>query len=53
MDADGSGAIGSDELTSAFKVMQTLYTFICDSSMLHLFVFQSFILRGKLHACHV
>lgn len=34
MDADGSEAIGSDELSSAFKVMNTLHTFSCDSTMI-------------------
>lgn len=35
MDTDGSGAIGSDELSSAFEVGSQLYTCILDSNITH------------------
>ena len=43
MDADGSGAIGSDELSSAFKVV-TCHTLTCDSTIFHLLLCQSLML---------
>ena len=42
MDADGSGAIGADELSSAFKVV-TCHALTCDSTIVHLLLCQSCI----------
>lgn len=53
MDADGSGAIGSDELSSAFKVAIIVYTFFGKITCLVFAISSCYHDSRNLHACHV
>ena len=52
MDADGSGAIGSDELSSAFKVAIIIHTFVCSMICLAFAVSLCYQDSRSLHASH-